>query len=498
MTAHLPALIVISPLAIALLLPVLVRLSAELVRVVAITSALISFTSSIGALKYALAKGNWHYFFGGWPAPWGIEYVIDPLAGGMAVLVSFFSLLVIIYAGPYLVNKPAREKGYFYTLYLLLTAGLLGIVVTGDVFNLYVFLEISSLAAYALIASGGHRATVAAFRYLLIGTAAASFYLLGIGYLYAITGSLNMADLSELLPPLMDSRAVVIAVALIVIGLGIKMALFPLHGWLPDAYSYAPAPVIGFIAAVMAKVSAYALYRVLYFVLKATGPVSLALDVMGWMAAAGILFGSIMAILQRDFWRMLAYSSVAQMCYIALGISLANTMGLFGALLHILNHAVTKGCLFLVAGSVNWQTGVREIHRFVKMSRRMPLTMGAFIIAALSMIGLPPTAGFFSKWYLVLGAIQSGAWAFVIVLALSSLLTAVYFFRIIEHAYFKEPLKGKDGQRHATEPAKEGWELYPTMLVPILILGIGILALGILSEQVITHLLQFALPWRAF
>jgi multicomponent Na+:H+ antiporter subunit D len=495
-TAHLPALIVISPLAVALLIPILVCLSAALVRVAVIAALGASLASAIGALRYALAEGDWHYFFGGWAPPWGIEYVIDPLAGSMAVLVSFFCLLVAVYAGPFLADKPAKYKAYFYVLYLLLTAGLLGMVVTGDVFNLYVFLEISSLAAYALIASGGSRGTVAAFRYLLIGTLGASLYLLGIGYFYALTGSLNMADLAELLPGLVDSRVMAVAIALIVVGLGIKMALFPLHGWLPDTYSSAPAPIAAILSAVMAKVSAYAIFRVLYFVLKASAPVDAALNVMGWMAAAGILYGSILAIAQRDLWRMLAYSSVAQMAYIALGLSLGNTMGLYGALLHIVNHAFTKGCLFLAAGGVALGTGVRDIPQLIKLSRRMPWTMAAFVVAAMSMIGLPPAIGFFSKWYLVLGAIESGAWPFVAVLVISSLLTAIYFFRVIEQAYYQKDL-GKDGDQPEVAIKKvRRWELSPAMLVPILLLGIGILTLGIFSEKIISDYIQFALPWR--
>lgn len=496
MTAHLPALIVVTPLAVAVVTPIITRISPVLARVTALAALLIAFMSSIGALKYALAEGAWHYFFGGWAPPWGIEYVIDPLSGGMAALVSFFGLLVLIYAGPYLSTKIAKERGYFYTLYLLCVAGLLGMVVTGDVFNLYVFLEITSLAAYALIASGGSKATVAAFRYLLIGTAAACLYLLGIGYLYALTGSLNMADLAELLPMLDAPTALVIAAGLIIIGLGIKMALFPLHGWLPDAYASAPAPVTAFIAAVMAKASAYAIYRILFFVFKAAGPATIALNMVGWMAAAGILFGSIMAIAQRDLWRMLAYSSVAQMCYIALGLALANTMGLYGALLHILNHAITKGCLFLIAGSIAWQTGIRDINQFARMCRRMPWTMAVFVIAAMSMIGLPPTAGFFSKLYLVLGSIEAGAWGFVAVLVASSLLTAVYFFRVIEYAYLREPDVAGEGsklQKSKTVPHK--WELSAAMLVPIILLGIGILTLGVLSEKIVANLIQFALPW---
>ncbi len=495
MTAHMPALIVVVPLATAVAVPILTRISPILARVAALAALLIAFVSSIGSLQYALAEKAWHYHFGGWAPPWGIEYVIDPLSGGLATLVSFIALMVLIYAGPYLHGKIAKEKGYFHTLYLLCVAGLLGMTVTGDVFNLYVFLEITSLAAYALIASGGSKATVAAFRYLIIGTAAACLYLLGIGYLYALTGSLNMADLTILLSVPELSTALIVAVALIIIGLGIKMALFPLHGWLPDAYASAPAPVTAFIAAVMAKVSAYAIYRILFFVFKAAGPAAIALNIVGWMAAAGILFGSIMAIAQRDLWRMLAYSSVAQMCYIALGLAIANTMGLYGVLLHILNHAITKGCLFLIAGGIAWKTGIRDITQFAKMCRRMPWTMAIFIIASMSMIGLPPTVGFFSKLYLVLGSIEAGAWGFVAVLVASSLLTAIYFFRVIEYAYLREPAADEGDKPLKNKTIISKSEMSPVMLAPIILLGIGILTLGLLSEKIVANLIQFALPW---
>lgn len=488
MTAHLPVLIVVVPLAAALLVPLVAMLSTLLARVVSLLAVAISLVSAIGALARVLAEGNWHYYLGGWAPPWGIEYVIDPLSGMLAVLVAFFGVLAAFYAGPYLRDKSPTAQGSFYALFLLLNAGLLGMVATGDVFNLYVFLEISSLAGYALIAYGGNRATVAAFRYLIIGSVAASFYLLGIGYLYAVTGSLNMADLATLLPPLLDSRAVALAVGLIVIGMGTKMALFPLHIWLPDAYSFAPVPVAAFIPAVMAKVAAYVLYRVLYFVLGPVGPVALALDVVGWAAAIGILFGSLMAIAQRDLWRMLAYSSVAQMGYIALGFSLGNAAGIYGALLHVVNHAVMKGCLFMVAGGARWQSGIREVGQFVQASRRLPWSMAAFVVAALSMIGLPPTGGFFSKWYLIRGSVEAGAWSYVAILVLSSLLTAVYFFRVIENAYLKEA----PGEIQAVKG--RGWELPPAMLGPILVLGMAVLVLGIFSEGIVVHILQLAVP----
>ena len=401
MTAHLPVLIVVLPLAASVIVPLLALVSVKAAFAVALLALAAAALASCTALSHVLAHGVLRYELGGWAPPWGIEYVVDPLSGGVAALITLVAVCVAVYAGPRADGGSAARGGMFHGLYLLLVAGLLGIVLTGDMFNLYVFLEISSLAAYALLASGGIRGTVATFRYLIVGTIAATFYLLGTGYLYALTGTLNMADMAVRLTAVVDARAYGVAVVLIVIGLAIKAALFPLHGWLPDAYTYAPAPVTGFIAAVMAKVSAYALFRVLYFVTPAEGASAQALMLLGWVSVVAVLAGSILAMAQHDIRRMLAYSSVGQMGYIVLGFALGTPAALIGALLHLFGHAVMKGCLFLVVGGIRWRTGIYRISDYAGMGRRMPLTMAAFVVAALAMIGLPPTLGFFSKWYLL-------------------------------------------------------------------------------------------------
>jgi multicomponent Na+:H+ antiporter subunit D len=490
MTTHLPVLIVVVPLTAALVVPLATLLSARLARVITLVTLFVVTLCAGAALSRVLAHGSWHYKLGGWAPPWGIEYVIDPLSGGMATLIAVMAILVAIYASPPLHEWPAGRSGMFYSLYLLLVTGLLGIVVTGDMFNLYVFFEISSLSAYALLASGGIRSAVATFRYLVVGTIAATFYLLGTGYLYALTGTLNMADLAARLPAAVGSSTFVVAVSFIVVGLAIKTALFPLHGWLPDAYTYAPVPVIGFVSAIMSKVSAYALFRVLYFVLRTEGAAGQTLTILGWASAVAVLAGSIMAIAQRDIRRMLAYSSVGQMGYITLGLSLANPAALIGALLHVLNHAIMKGCLFLIAGGIQWRTGVSKVEAFAGMSKRMPLTMAAFVVAALSMIGLPPTAGFFSKWYLLSGALEAHAWFFVFALLTSSLLNAVYFFRVIEVSYLRQTdtADGESGEGANRQ------ELPARMLTPILVLATGVLILGLLNQTVVARVIQYALP----
>ena len=449
----------------------------------------VALLCAVQALRVVLDRGPWHYYLGGWAPPWGIEYVVDPLGGGMAVLVALLATLVAIYAGPHLRAFSLRRTAVFDSLFLLLTSGLLGITLTGDLFNLYVFLEISSLAAYALLESGGGRAVAATFRYLLIGTIAASFYLLGLGYLYAVTGTLNMADLAMRLPEVGGGSAVTVGVMLIVVGLAIKMAVFPLHGWLPDAYTYAPPPVTMFIAAVMSKVSAYALLRLLFFVLPPTGSVETALAVLSWVAAAGILAGSILALAQTDVRRMLAYSSVGQMGYVLLGLSLGNAAALTGALLHVMGHAVAKACLFGAVGSLPRQTVRAEIAGFAGASRRAPLTMAAFTLAALSLVGMPPTAGFFSKWYLLRGTLEADAWLFAAVLLISSLLSAIYFFRIIERIYFGPSPAAADPDRvlRRSEPQLQS-------LCPVITLGAAALLIGLCNGWLVTAVIRHALP----
>ncbi len=444
----------------------------------------LALVAATTGLCRVLADGELRHFLGGWPPPFGIEYVLDHLSAFMAVIIVFIGLVAVIYPPQAGLYHTPRRGIPAYGLLLLLIGGLVGVVITGDLFNLFVFLEIYSLASYALITLGGDKAAVASFRYLVLGTIAGSFYLLGVGFIYFSTGTLNMADAAQRLPALYGSPTIMAAVALIVVGMGIKMALFPLHVWLPDAHSYAPPVVAAILAAIQIEVAAYVVVR---FMLTVFQP-QYFIDVMpittiiGWVAAAGIIFGSVMAIAQKDFKRMLAYSTVAQVAYIGLGIGLANPLGLIGALLHILNHAFMKSLLFLVAGGIRHQTGLHAIPQFAGLGRKMPLMMSAFTVSALSMVGIPPTAGFFSKWYLILGGIEAGNWVFVGVILASSLLTAVYFFRMIEKL-FATPSGGDPAVEQAKEPSAR-------ILGPILTLATGIIVLGLINALIVSYVLE--------
>jgi multicomponent Na+:H+ antiporter subunit D len=480
---HLPILIPASLFLAAFLIPLAGLVRKGLVTAVALLGASTATGAAVLGLFTVLAEGPLHYPLGSWPPPVGIEYILDPLAAYMAVVVTVSGLLSLIYFSAAVEHEIPDRFVLCHAVALLLLAGLCGMIVTGDLFNLFVFLEIASLSAYGLIAIGDKRAPVAAFRYLLLGSLAGSFYVLGVGFLYFATGSLNMADVANRVVPLYSSRAVAAAALLIALAMALKMALFPLHLWLPDAYTYAPSAVAGLIPPIMTKVAAYVLIRVFLGVFQpqyGTEQLPL-LPVISWLAAAGIIVGSIMAIAQTDLRRMLAYSSVSQIAYVGLGFGMAHPLGLVGALLHVVNHAAMKACLFFVAGSVRRRTGEVEISQLTGLGRQMPWTMAAFTVAALSMVGVPPTAGFFSKWYLLLGALAASNPWFVAVILLSSLLNAVYFFRILENLYAKSSAKDAVATRD---------EAPANMLAPTLVLAVALLALGLCNSMIVTQVLE--------
>jgi len=453
------------------------------------TVALVAFAvSSVMLLRKVMTSGALSYRLAGWEPPVGIEFRADHLSAFILVVIAGISLLVSVYARIGVRRELPTKEVPFYGVLLVMLLGLTGMVLTGDLFNLYVFFEVSSLGAYALMAVGHRKAPVSAFRYLILGTLGASFYLLGVGYLYALTGSLNMADVATFMPELSSNPALILSVVFMLGGLGLKMALFPMHLWLPDAYTYASSTATAVIAPVMTKVSAYVLLRLLFFVydqrlIHETLPVD---GVLTWLALAGVTVGSLMAIAQKDVKRMLAYSSVAQVAYIAVGIGLANGWALIGAMLHILNHATMKCCLFLIAGGVYQQTGSTRLHAYSSLGKRMPWTFAAFAVAALAMIGIPPTNGFFSKWYLVLGGIQAGQWAVVAVVVASGILTGVYFFRLIGRIY-TNPTPG-------AVAVSEVKELPFSQVAPIVLLAASLLVFGLFNSWFVRHLLRDALP----
>ncbi len=475
-TEHFPVLVIVISMLSAFTILIAGRWNKKTCLPISIATISVQLFMALFILNQVITRGTIHYRLGGWAPPWGIEYVIDAFNAYVLVIVLFICLLTAIYAKRSIEREQPHRIVPFYVVFQLLITGLCGITVTGDIFNLYVFLEIASLAAYALIAVAGRRALKASYNYVIMGSIGACFYLLGAGFLYAVTGSLNMADLSHLLPPLYENKVVQAAFVFFVVGMSIKMALFPLHIWQPDAYTYAPSAVTVIIAAAMSKVSIYAFIRVFFSVfttefIRIYVPIATAIS---WIAAIAIIVGSIIAIMQSNLKRMLAYSSVAQVGYIVLGVGLYSTQwGLYGALMHILNHALTKGCLFLVAGAIIYRYGLWNIHDFVGLGKKMPYTCAAFTIAALSMIGVPPSVGFITKLCLLAASLEAVEYAFVAVILASTLLNLVYFWRVIERMYF---VKGEGEEEK--EIRKD--EAPMSMVLPALILGSLCIIVGIL------------------
>ncbi|MCP3677189.1 MAG: monovalent cation/H+ antiporter subunit D family protein [Deltaproteobacteria bacterium] len=490
-----PALLIIIPLLSALIIGIVGQFDKRFCHPIAVLALLGSLYASVKTLCQVLESGPVHYRLGGWAPPFGIEYVVDHLNGLVLVVISFVALLAVLFAKESVKKDLPDKIPHFYLLYILLVTGLLGMTVTGDAFNLYVLMEITALTNYALIAIGRDRALISGFNYVIMGTIGACFYLLGVGHLYIMTGSLNMADLSNILPALYGSNAILVAFILILVGLWIKMAFFPLHGWLPNAYTYAPSATGALIAPLMTKVTIYIMIRVMFSIFSpAFVYETFAMhSAVVWMAVVAIVGGSILALAQRDFKKMLTYLVVAEVGYMVGGVWLANRNGITGAILHIMNDALMTLCLFLVVGIIVYKRGGHHFDDLRGLYRKMPVTMGAFTIGALSMIGVPPLAGFFSKWYLILGAIDGGQWGFMAALIFSSLVNAVLFFRVIEVGYF-EPFRehhGDEGHGHHPEPIDEA----PfSMLAPLVIVSISLIVAGLYTGDIVTAIIQFTVP----
>lgn len=447
LAAHLPILQVVVPLLSA---PVCFLLRRGLIAwAFATLISWAAFVTAVLLLQMVMAEGTIRYEIGGWAAPWGIEYVIDATNAIVLVVVAGIGAVVAPYARLSVAAElPAHLHGLFYTAYLLCLAGLLGVAITGDAFNVFVFLEIMSLSSYILVAAGAgmdRRALTATYNYLVMGTVGATFFVIGVGLLYMVTGTLNIADFARLLPALQDNRTVHVAFAFIVVGIGLKLALFPLHTWLPNAYTYAPSAATAFMAATSTKVSIYVLIRFLFTVFAPTyGFMALTMDyVLLPLALIGMVAASVAAIYQYNIKRLLAYSSVAQLGYMVLGISYGSVAGLTAAILHLFNHALMKGALFMALGCVMLRVGDVTIDGVRGLGRQMPWTMAAFVIGGLSLIGVPLTVGFISKWYLVTAAIGDERWWIAGVILASSLLAVIYVWKVIESAYLCEPPAGR-------------------------------------------------------
>lgn len=481
MFQHLPVLIVVIPLLSALFVCILGWFNKRICMPVTVLALLASFACAVQLLCQVVKVGKVHYYLGGWLPPFGIEYSVDHLNGIVLVLVTLVATLSAVYAHKSIQQSTPDKVHPFYVLFLLLVTGLLGITITGDAFNLYVLLEIAALSSYALLALGKGRAYMATFNYLILGTIGACFYLLGVGYLFLKTGTLNMSHMAAMIAEIHISRAILVGFIFMMVGTWIKMAFFPLHGWLPNAYSYAPTASVCLIAPLMTKVSVYVMIRIMFFIFSAEyvfGFLQWQNVVVG-LAVLAIVAGSFFALLQRDLKKMLCYLIVAEVGYMVGGVWLGNALGLTGATYHIIADALMTLCLFMAVGCIIYKAKRSDFDAMKGAFRRMPLTMAAFVVGALSMIGIPPTCGFFSKWYLILGAIEAQQFIFLGALLLSSLVNAILFFRLFEIGYF--------GHSEHSEGIQEA---PATMLAPLLIVALLVIGVGLFTQDIVTVFLN--------
>ncbi len=476
-----PALTVITPLIFAFIIGIVSWITKKLSFGLALLSLFITFISSLKILFYIITTSAIvQYKLGGWPPPIGIEYRIDWLNGLILPVISFVAFLNLI-ASKKLIEKEFKQKeSFFYILYLLFVTGLLGVVITGDLFNLYVLLEITSLTAYSMIAMGGTgRSYLASLNYLFLGVIGASFYLLGVGYIYIKTGSLNMVDVFRILPHIYSSEAVLVAFIFCMVGVWIKMGLFPLHTWLPNAYTFSPISVSRVIAPLMTKVMIYVMIRVMFSVFGKG-------YILGWLygvnefvvllASCAIIIGGLLALSQRDIRKVLCYIIVSEIGYMVGGAWLGNSNGLIGAILHILNDILMTFCLFLAFGNIFYTRGRTKIEDLKGLFSEMPYTSAGLVLVALSIIGIPPTCGFFSKWYLILGAFQSKDYFFAASVILSSLINVVLFFRFFEVGLFSEASHKKDAP--------------VSMIVSLFIVSLMLIVVGICSGSIVNKIIN--------
>ena len=452
LAANLPVLVFFVPFVAALVVAVLAAVAPRLVRWVAVAALAKATLLALWGWRLVMEQGTIRLSLGGWSAPLGVELVLDPLSALMATLVLATATVIVASTGATLRAEMPRREPLVLAVSLLLTAGLTGMVVTGDLFNLFVHVEVASLSAYALVAAGDRGAPRAGLRYLLIGSFGASLFLAGVGFIYGATGTLNFADVAERLA-LAEPRLVRVGGLLMLGGLAVKMGLYPLHLWMPSAYARGPHASAMLMAPLVTKVSAYALLRVLFWVFgigAAVGDVPLA-EATAWLGAAAVVAGGAMAFVQTDLRRLLAYSSVGQIGIVALGIGLADVPGVTGGIVHIVSDALVKAALFLAAGTVALRFGVTEVDDLNQLRSRAPVTSAVLAIGGLSLVGIPPLAGFFGKWYVLSAALSEGRWAFVAALVFGSLASIGYVFRLIERLYFTPAPADTDTTREGVD-----------------------------------------------
>ena len=441
MSVPLPIFVAI-PLVTAFLLPLFGKkgkAAATLLANVAIISLLVLAIASIGQSRV--------YEVGKWSIPLGINLVLDGLSALLLLAISVVGTAAMLFSARYMEQYTAKAK--YLSLFMLMVAGMNGVVLSGDIFNLFVFLEIASLASYALVGFGcEHEELEASFKYMVLGSIGSIFILFAVALVYGNTGSLNMAYISRAIQNYGLNAGLSFALCLFIVGFGLKAALVPFHAWLPDAHPSAPAPISAMLSGVLIKaLGIYALARVIFNVFGITVQLGWLLIVLGLLS---MVAGAFLAIGQWDFKRLLAYSSISQLGYVVLGIGLGGliiaregnlawaSLAILGALFHLLNHAVYKSLLFLTSGSIQMATGTRQMKQMGGLAEKMPVTRAAATIASASIVGIPPFSGFWSKLILVIAAVQAGFYWVAAIIVFVSLCTLIMYLKVQRYVFLGE------------------------------------------------------------
>lgn len=431
-----PVLLIAVPLGLAFLTPLLGLISKKIAKWLPVVGFLFNLIVALSILPHVL-KQPIIVKIAGFAPPFGINLFAGPVGMLFATLIAFTGLLVAIYALKY-ISEGAQQK--YHILFLLLLTGATGVVLTGDIFNLFVFFEILCISSYALVAYLGNRAGIeSAVKYLIQGSIGSSLLLIGIGLLYGQFGTLNMADLARQIFDYTEP-SVFVPMVLMITGLGIEAAIFPLNAWLPDAHSSAPSSISAILSGIAIEVGLYAVIRVLFTIFD----VSNFFMFFVFLGVLTILIGEMSAFSQKNIKRMLAYSSIGQIGLIVFAFSISTQFGVTGGLFQMISHTLGKALLFLSAGYMIYRTGSMEISSFEGIGKKMPLTALLFTIGTLSIIGLPPFIGFSSKFLIIKAALAKGELLFTILVAivlLGTVIEGTYFFKVIQTMYFKDENK---------------------------------------------------------
>ena len=466
---------VIIPLGCAFLIPLVFKIRLFLARLLAIFcgSALLFFSlSSIWWLKTGIKI----YTVGGWRPPFGICMVLDGLTVLMLLVVNIIGALSLIYSWDY--AKRYTSEYLYYTLFCLLLAGLNGVVISGDLFNLFVFLEITSIASYSLVAFGVEAEELeASFKYLVLGSVASTLVLFAIGMLLGNTSTLNMADISRSLNISTSPNLILYSAALFIMGFALKTGLVPFHAWLADAHSSAPAPMSAMLSGVVIKtIGVYALVRVMFNIIGFSVVVS---NIFIWLGIISMAVGVLLAIGQWDFKRLLAYHSVSQIGYVIFGIGLGTPLGIIGGLFHLFNHSLFKSLLFLNAGSVEYATGHRQLDKLDGLAPEMPVTAKTSMIASLSISGIPPFCGFWSKLIIIIAAFQAHHLIGAITCIVVGIITLASFLKVQKYAFLRRIKDAASGIKEVPLSMK-----FSMVVLALLCLGVGLFFIPVLNSLI--------------